>query len=484
MSLIPINNGTALVASPGLASSELDTLRRTIGHDLDDNEFELFAAICRRTGLDPFARQIYAVKRWDNRQRREVMQIQTGIDGLRLIAERSQQYAGQTPAEWCGPDGQWVDVWLASEAPAAARVGVLRHDFKEPVYGVAKFSSYCATTKEGKPQALWASMPEVMIAKCAEALAIRKAFPNDVSGVYTREEMAQQDNGAGPVLASSAQVAHIDALLPMVPQDAMPEVKAWKAEQGITMKTGEFTAEMADQVIGKLEELTASGEEDEDDLPPAAVGTPDADPTPWKASDEDAWGRWNRRCQAKARGTKDKPGVLDPDDTIRDAQRHGLALQASRKRTTPVESWSDLTEAEATALEDALDLLKNEKALMVQDGAGRWSCDRIKIEAGEAPRGDLRGDADPPAAAPPPPEHVTSGDPDIVDAEVVEDDTLDLLRSAIAQAPRWTEAKAVRRAREIAKEMGREKLPTDFDSLPRHAEVLAVLAAELVEAAA
>lgn len=107
-----------------------------------------------------------------------------------------------------------------------------------------------------------------------------------------------------------------------------------------------------------------------------------------------------------------------------------------------------------------------------------------QIEAGGSPTPrEPDGAADPPASVAPPPE------PDIVDAEIVDelplgDDTLDLLRAAIANAPRWTEAKAVRRAREIAKEMGREKLPTDFDSLPRHAEVLAVLAAELVEAAA
>mgnify|MGYP000879959921 FL=1 len=210
MSLMPVNS------TPTLAADELDTLRRTIGHDLDPNEFELFAAICRRTGLDPFARQIYAVKRWDGRQRKEVMQIQTGIDGLRLIAERSSNYAGQTPAEWCGEDGKWVDVWLSSKPPAAARVGVLRHDFEQPMYGVAKFSSYCAKTKDGKPQALWATMPEVMIAKCAEALAIRKAFPNDVSGVYTREEMAQQENTPAPVSRPSKPERVTAEVMPQV----------------------------------------------------------------------------------------------------------------------------------------------------------------------------------------------------------------------------------------------------------------------------
>lgn len=269
MSIVP-TNGAAVVQ---MHSDELDTLRRTIGHDLDPNEFELFAAICRRTGLDPFARQIYAVKRWDSRQKKDVMQIQTGIDGLRLIAERSQHYAGQTPAEWCGPDGVWVDVWLADGPPAAARVGVIRDDFREPVYAVAKFSSYCATTKDGQPMAMWRTMPEVMIAKCAEALAIRKAFPNDVSGVYTREEMAQQHNADGPPLASPEQVDKIDSLLPVVPDAAMPALKAWKAEQAISMKAGEFTADAADAVIAKLEELAVvSGGGDTAGSPPPAGG--------------------------------------------------------------------------------------------------------------------------------------------------------------------------------------------------------------------
>ena len=267
MSIVP-TNGAAVVQ---MHSDELDTLRRTIGHDLDPNEFELFAAICRRTGLDPFARQIYAVKRWDSRQKKDVMQIQTGIDGLRLIAERSQHYAGQTPAEWCGPDGVWVDVWLADGPPAAARVGVIRDDFREPVYAVAKFSSYCATTKDGQPMAMWRTMPEVMIAKCAEALAIRKAFPNDVSGVYTREEMAQQHNADGPPLASPEQVDKIDSLLPVVPDAAMPALKAWKAEQAISMKAGEFTADAADAVIAKLEELAEVSGGGEPSSPPAAA---------------------------------------------------------------------------------------------------------------------------------------------------------------------------------------------------------------------
>lgn len=282
MSLVPTDTNVIDVASRRiLGSVELDTLRRTICHDLDDNEFELFAAICRRTGLDPIAKQIYAVKRWDNRQKRDVMQPQTGIDGFRVIAERSGNYGGPAPTYWCGDDGVWVDVWLSPNAPAAAKAGVYRKDFAEPVYAVAKFSSYCATTKDGSPMAMWRTMPEVMIAKCAEALAIRKAFPNDVSGVYTKEEMGQQHNLTGPPLATPAHMARIDELLPQIPQDAMLTLKAWKAAAGISMKAGEFTAEMADDVIAKLEELAVTDAEivtDSAPDPEAPVVPPTVEP--------------------------------------------------------------------------------------------------------------------------------------------------------------------------------------------------------------
>lgn len=166
-----------------------------INKDVTSAELSGFLHLCQRTQLDPFSRQIYLIGRWNNRERRKVFTPQTSIDGYRVIAHRAAARAGHSlgyeDTLWCDASGQWQDVWLADAAPAAAKVTVVRDG--QRFSAVARYSEYVQTDKDGKPSGLWPKMGATMIAKCAESLALRKAFPHDLAGVYTAEEMAQAD---------------------------------------------------------------------------------------------------------------------------------------------------------------------------------------------------------------------------------------------------------------------------------------------------
>jgi phage recombination protein Bet len=195
----------------------------TIAPGCSGDELRLFAYACQRTGLDPFSKQIYAIKRGGK------MTIQAGIDGLRSIAERTGQLDG-SETFWCGEDGQWQDVWLGSKPPAAAKTIIHRKGASHPFVGVARFADYNAG------QGLWTKMPAAMIAKCSEALALRKAFPADLSGVYSTDEMQQAEVETVTVTAEPAPAPAGDAKLYNAGKASIAKASTMAELQGVVTR--------------------------------------------------------------------------------------------------------------------------------------------------------------------------------------------------------------------------------------------------------
>lgn len=196
------------LAEVAYTREQVDLIKRTICVDATDDELQLFLTRCAKTGLDPFMRQIYSIKRKGRHT------IQVGIDGYRLIAQRTGECDGQDGPQWCGADGVWRDVWLDKGPPAACRVTVFRRGQTRGYTGTALWQEYGV----GTANELYRQMPAAMLAKVAESLALRKAFPQELSGMYVEEEMAQADapavrqtDSAPPSPAALALLAQIEA---------------------------------------------------------------------------------------------------------------------------------------------------------------------------------------------------------------------------------------------------------------------------------
>lgn len=184
---VPERELTPLPAREVMTPDQIDLIKRTVAKGCTNDELALFLHAARRTGLDPLMRQIYAVKRWSKAEGREVMSIQTGIDGLRLVAERTKRYSpGREPS------------FTVDEKGIVAATAYIKKQTEDgtwhEVSASAYWSEYVQTGKDGKPTRFWSQMPHVMLAKVAEALALRRAFPMELSGVYTADEMAQADS--------------------------------------------------------------------------------------------------------------------------------------------------------------------------------------------------------------------------------------------------------------------------------------------------
>jgi phage recombination protein Bet len=244
----------------GLTDAQVDLLKRSICKGATDDELMLFLQQCNRTQLDPFSKQIHGVKRWDAKERREVLSIQVGIDGFRLVAQRTGDLDGQEGPFWCGEDGTWRDVWLHDAPPRAAKVVVWRKGCSRPFVGIAHWSEYKQEYKDRDSGQMrltpfWLRMPAGQLAKCAEGLALRKAFPQELSGLYAPEEM--RDDGQG----EAAQEEPSGQKPPPRQVEALPapaEQRAGKAEQASRVVMAKHVQEIAE--ASTPESLKTAGE--------------------------------------------------------------------------------------------------------------------------------------------------------------------------------------------------------------------------------
>lgn len=304
--------GIDAMSSLTLTPEQVALLKTTVCRGATDDELKLFIAVAGKTGLDPFTRQIHAIKRYDSNLKRDVMAIQTGIDGYRLIAQRTGDYEGQVGPWWCGPDGEWVEIWLKEYPPFAARVGVWRAGFREPVYAIARWSAYVQTTRDGNPNRMWTQMGPEQLAKCAEALALRKAFPNELSRLYTHEEMGQAENEPQPPKQIQRRPQGVSAA------ERKAEVAATPSAQGAVEALAQAAStqrqpadlEEADaQYIGADEPVEVVAD---DDVPPPSDEAPPKDARDRKLDLYKTWTGFKQLCDKAEAAIGEKVLVESP----------------------------------------------------------------------------------------------------------------------------------------------------------------------------
>jgi phage recombination protein Bet len=186
-------SSAAAVASSQYTREQVDLIKRTVARGASDDEFAIFMSQARRLGLDPFAKQIYSIRRWNSETRQDESVTQTGIDGLRVVAERTGQYRpGPKPTYTYDREARLLSATASVYRwyPADQQWHLTEVD--------AYLDEYIQTRKDGSPTRFWSRMPRSQLAKCAEALALRRAFPLDLSGVYAHEEMPPLDEEDQP----------------------------------------------------------------------------------------------------------------------------------------------------------------------------------------------------------------------------------------------------------------------------------------------
>jgi phage recombination protein Bet len=234
--------------------------------DVTRADLQVYLHYCQRTGLDPFSRQIYMISR--NTKDGPKQTIQVGIDGLRVIAQRAAKRDGVRLSYgkpvWYDDDGNEYPVWVRPGPPAAAAVTVYRD--RDVFPGIARFKSFAATDREGRLMGLWGTMGDHLIAKCAEAQALRRAFPHDLEGLHISDEGGHAERAP---IAHRAERVYSDAPQPAIqgPRRRSNGGQLWADIEAQFTAMGLDDPEERHVYICKLANKPEFTDVDDDDLP-------------------------------------------------------------------------------------------------------------------------------------------------------------------------------------------------------------------------
>lgn len=220
-----------------LTPKHKELIAKQIAPTATKEELELFFMMAYRTRLDPLLKQLYFIK-YGTGDKAKVSYV-TSIDGFRIIAHRTKQFAGIDEPKF---------IYAGGKNPTSCTVTVYKKGFEKGFTATVHFSEYSTG------QNLWTKMPHTMIAKVAEAHALRKAFPQDLSGIYTTDEMEQAEKSQTPQKPTAAQLPPTPTE-PMINKDQVEEVKTLMGDKGITKEQVlQFVAKAFNKT--KLKEVT------------------------------------------------------------------------------------------------------------------------------------------------------------------------------------------------------------------------------------
>ena len=246
-----------------LSRAQIDLIKRTVAKGASDDELKLFIAVCHGAQLNPFMKQAHLVPFWDSKEGVERRAIIVGIDGFRAIAEGTGAYAGNDDVKDEGEEELSVTLYdktiIKFKHPTKATATVFKIVAGER-YGfsaTARWSEYYPGPKKGMQ---WHKMPYLMLGKCAEALALRKAFPKLLSGIYAQEEMDQ----ATPSETDAKNKQKEDTLNEVIATSTLIQLKGFKQLIVKSVATKKYSAETGAGYLKKVDARIAEIEREEE----------------------------------------------------------------------------------------------------------------------------------------------------------------------------------------------------------------------------